>query len=94
MTSRVGSVVSTVAVWTRLYNVLALGLITTGAVCAEVAPTEGLDDVIDWYPVDPLLIAFLRDDIGTLHMGQRFRDNSFHELNPNQVFYIPLDPRC
>lgn len=76
----------------QLHNVLALGLITTGAVCAEVAPTADLDDVVDWYPVDPTLIAFLRDKEGTLHLGQRFRDGTFHDLNPNQVFYTPLDP--
>lgn len=76
----------------QLHNVLSLSLITTGAVCAEVAPTEDISDVIDWYPVDPTLIAFIRDDGGDMHIGQRFRDNSFHELNPNQVFYTPLDP--
>lgn len=76
----------------QLHNVLALSLITNGAVCAEVAPTEDLSDTEDWYPVDPSLIAFQRDDSGTLHIGQRFRDNTFHELNPEQVFYTPLDP--
>lgn len=76
----------------QLHNVLALGLITTGAVCAEVAPTADLDDIEDWYPVDPTLITFRRDDQGTLHMGQRYRDNTWRELNPNQVYYVPLDP--
>lgn len=76
----------------QLHNVLALVLITNGAVCAEVAPTEELDNTVDWYPVDPTLIAFLRDKNGDMHMGQRFRDNTFVELNTNQVFYTPLDP--
>jgi hypothetical protein len=76
----------------QLHNVLALGLITTGAVCAEVAPTEGLDDIEDWYPVEPTLITFRRDDNENLIMGQRYRDGSFKRLNENQVFYIPLDP--
>lgn len=76
----------------QLHNVLGLALITNGAVCAEVAPNEGITDVEDWYPVNPALIAFQRDSSGTLHLGQRFRDNTFHELNSNQVFYTPLDP--
>lgn len=76
----------------QLHNVLALNLITIGAVCAEVAPTEDLADTEDWYPVDPTLIAFRRDERDRLVMGQRYRDGSFKELNPNQVFYIPLDP--
>lgn len=76
----------------KVHNVLALSLITTGAVCAEVAPTEDLDDVEDWYPIDPTLISFRRDDDGNLFMGQRFRDGTFKLLNPNQVFYSPLDP--
>lgn len=76
----------------KLHNVLALMLVTYGAVCAEIAPTEDLDDIIDWYPVDPLLIAFRRTETGLLEMGQRFRDNTFVPLNPNQVFYVPLDP--
>lgn len=76
----------------QLHNVLALGLITTGAVCAEVAPTEEIDDVIDWYPVDPTLITFRRDENDVLILGQKFRDGTFRALNANQVFYIPLDP--
>jgi hypothetical protein len=76
----------------QLHNVLSLSLVTTGAVCAEVAPTEDLNDTIDWYPVDPALISFQRDKTDTLIMGQRFRDGTFHPLNPNQVFYTPLDP--
>ena len=76
----------------KVHNVLALSLITTGAVCAEVVPNEDLDDVVDWFPVDPTLIAFRRDAQGDLHMGQRFRDGTFVELNPEQVFYSPLDP--
>jgi hypothetical protein len=47
---------------------------------------------MDWYPVEPTLISFVRDPDGDLHMGQRFRDNTFFELNSNQVFYTPLDP--
>jgi hypothetical protein len=76
----------------QLHNVLALCLVTSGAVCAEVAPTADLSDIEDWYPVDPALIAFRRDEDGTLVMGQRFRNNAFVALNPNQVFYVPLDP--
>lgn len=76
----------------QLHNVLALMLITNGAVCAEVAPNADIDGVEDWYPVDPTLIAFRRDENDNLIMGQRFRNNAFVPLNTNQVFYTPLDP--
>jgi hypothetical protein len=76
----------------QLHNVLSLSLITNGAVAAEVAPTDDLTDVVDWFPVDPMLVHFRRDDDHNLILGQIFRDGSFHPLNTEQVFYMPLDP--
>ena len=77
----------------QFHNVLTLSLITDGAVACEVAPTEDLGDVEDWYPVEPLLVSFRRDpETHRLLMGQRFRDGTFADLNAEQVFYVPLDP--
>jgi hypothetical protein len=77
----------------QLHNVLTLSLVTDGAVAAEVAPTDDLKDVYDWYAVEPLLIAFKRDPIThDLILGQQFRDGTWTELNDEQVFYVPLDP--
>ncbi|MGV0984965.1 MAG: hypothetical protein ACOYB2_10450 [Limnohabitans sp.] len=77
----------------QLHNVLTLALVTDGAVAAEVAPTKNLKDVEDWFPIEPILIAFRRDpEDHSLIIGQRFRDGSFLDLNPEQVFYVPLDP--
>ena len=77
----------------QLHNVLALCSVTYGAVAAEVAPTEDLKDIEDWYPIDPTLISFERDpETRRLVMGQRWRTGKFTELNTNQVFYMPLDP--
>lgn len=77
----------------QLHNVLTLSLITDGAVAGEVAPTDDLNDVQDWYAIEPILIAFKRDaDTHGLMLGQRFRDGTWSQLNQNQVFYVPLDP--
>lgn len=77
----------------QLHNVLALSLMTTGAVAAEVAPTGGLNDVEDWYAVDPSQLTFRRDvDTSALVLGQLHADGTFRELPADQVFYQPLDP--
>lgn len=82
----------------QFHNVLALMEITEGAIAAEVAPTQDLKDVEDWYPIVPRLLSFRRleqfegDKIGKLTLGQRFKDGKWHAVNPNQVFYQPLDP--
>ena len=47
----------------QFHNVLALMLVTNGAICAEIAPNEALDDVEDWYAVDPTLITFKRLEV-------------------------------
>lgn len=44
----------------QFLNVLHLIQLTQGAIAAEVAPTEGLDEVEDWYAIDPALLAFQR----------------------------------
>jgi ADP-ribosyltransferase exoenzyme len=77
----------------QLHNVLTLSLITNGAVACEVAPTEALDDVVDWYPIEPILVAFRREmKTHKLIIGQRFRDGTFADVNGEQVFHVPLDP--
>jgi hypothetical protein len=82
----------------QFHNVCALSLITTGALCTEVAPTADLRDVEDWYVNDPLLMSFKRikrqakDSIGKLTLGQKFVTGDWIAVNPNQVFYVPLDP--
>lgn len=76
----------------QLHNVLALTLLTHGAVALEVAPSFTLDNVLDWYPVDPSLLAYQQQDDGSLVLGQVFRDGRFVPVNPEQVFYQPLDP--
>jgi hypothetical protein len=76
----------------QLHNVLALSVITNGAVAIDAAPTDDLSDTEDWYPVDPRLITFKRDKSSKrLVMGQKI-NGQFKELNPEQVFYQPLDP--
>lgn len=74
--------------------VLTLSFLTNGAGCLEVAPTEDLNDVEDWYVIDPALVEFQRYDDGTLVLGWRPRatPGRFTPLPPEQVFYAPLDP--
>lgn len=76
----------------QLHNVLGLMLLTAGAVALEVAPNPALNDVIDWYPIDPNLLAYKRDQEGNLILGQVFQDGTFEPVNQEQVFYQPLDP--
>lgn len=82
----------------QFHNVLALMEITEGAIAAEVAPTQDLADVEDWYPIIPRLLSFRRlaqfddDKIGKLTLGQRDKLNKWTAVNPNQCFYQPLDP--
>lgn len=77
----------------QVHNVLVLSLLTNGAVAAEAAPTDDLADVFDWFPVEPILIAFRRDpDTHALILGQQYRDGTWNPLNDEQVFFVPLDP--
>lgn len=78
----------------QFHNVIALQLLTHGAICIEVSlrtPTE----IDDWYAVDPTLIVFrtLEQDDGTyiMDMGQ-FQGGNYKSFNPEQVIYQPLDP--
>jgi hypothetical protein len=65
-----------------------------GAVAGEVALTEGLDDIEDFYVVDPFTIKFKRDENQRLTMwhippsGPQLPT----ELNPEKFWYVPIDP--
>lgn len=63
-----------------------------GAVCAEIALTEGLDDVEDIYAIDPYRIESTLDENGKVvdwfvpASGGRVR------MNPETFWYVPIDP--
>ena len=75
----------------QLLNVLNLQLITHGAEALEVTPSVDGRDVFDWFPVDPTMLSFRRDG-EELVLGQKFRNGDFVPVNPELVFYQPLDP--
>ena len=79
----------------QLHNVLALMLMTSGAVAMEIVPTKDMSDIEDWYPVEPSLIVFqqqaAKDGTIVQTMGQIIQ-GQFVPLNVEQVFYQPLDP--
>lgn len=74
-----------------LLPVLGLMVLTNGAIALEVEISESLDDIVDWHPVDPLLLSFWRED-KRLVLGQIFSDGKREAVPPEQVFYTPLDP--
>ena len=69
-----------------------------GAVAGEAALTEGLDDIDDFYAVDPAAIRFNRDDNMRLvawHYPPVAKTGSPAtpvQLNPETFWYIPIDP--
>ena len=81
------------------HNVLALMLITHGAIAAEMAPLEDLSGTEDFYPVNPQQLEYKRvplfpeDKVGKLTLGQRDAKGTWIPVNPNQVFYQGLDPQ-
>lgn len=76
----------------QLHNVLALMVISYGAVSAECAPTKDLSDTEDWYPIDPKVITFKRDKTTRrLLIGHKVQ-GKWEQLPEGQVFYQPLDP--
>lgn len=79
----------------QFHGVLTLSLLTAGALAMEVVPTATLDGVEDWYAIDPTLLSFQREKgTGRLVLGwyPYEKPGEFEALNPNQVFYDPLDP--
>ncbi len=82
-----GGIVSLIVQW------LQTGMLQ-GAVAGEVALTEGLNEVDDFYAVDPFTISFRRDE--------QMKPVAFHrppgsgiavDLNPEKFWYIPIDPQ-
>lgn len=64
-----------------------------GAVAGEVALAEALDDIDDFYVVDPYTIKFSRDEAGKLvPMHQPPGSGMAEALNTSKFWYIPIDP--
>lgn len=88
----------------QLHDVMALMLLTSGAVAGEVEPNEAGNEVVDWHPVEPALLTFkrVRADDGSMYadgtprtvqqLGQVDQQGIWRELPAEQVFYQPLDP--
>lgn len=74
-----------------LINMIHLVTFTQGAFAAEVKLTPELDDIVDVYPVDPLLIDFQRDENFVWKPGLLVK-GVFQEMNPTLFRYIPKDP--
>lgn len=77
----------------QLINVLFLTSYTQGAVALEVEVEENIEDVVDFHAVDPSSLEFRRNkETKEIELGQVQTDGQFKVLNPNTVFYQPLDP--
>jgi hypothetical protein len=64
-----------------------------GAVCGEVALTEDLRGIDDFYSVDPATIKFGRDETKKLVMYHTPPNGSLAiRLNTEKVWYVPIDP--
>lgn len=74
-------------------DIAHLTLLTQGAVATEVELTDNLKEVVDVHLVDPAIIDFRRDkETGKLIHCYRDVSGKLVDLNPNQFFYLPLDP--
>lgn len=76
----------------QLVSVWTLAGYTSGSFAAEVELTEQLDDVVDIHVVEGTSIDFIRNKEGIVEMVQKQSDGSLKVLNPETVFYYPLDP--
>jgi hypothetical protein len=74
-----------------LINMIHLITFTQGAFAAEVKLTDNLDDIVDVYPVDPLLIDFERGKDFVWRPGISVK-GEFKELDQTLFRYIPKDP--
>lgn len=69
-----------------------------GAMALDISPTPKLDDIEDFFPVNPITIYFMRDDTQTPVPFQRqplFWGSliaPFRRMNTNLFFYTPVDP--
>ncbi|WP_255472880.1 phage minor head protein [Planomicrobium sp. CPCC 101079] len=76
----------------QLVGVWTMAGYTSGGFAAEVELTENLDDVVDIHVVEATTIDFLRNKENKIEMVQKQSDGSLKVLNPETVFYYPLDP--
>lgn len=77
----------------QLINVLLLTAFTQGAVALEVELNEDISDVVDFHAVDPSTLDFRRNkDTNQIELVQVQWDGSYKVLNPETVFYYPIDP--
>lgn len=77
----------------QLVNVLNLAGFTYGAEALEVELDDSLTEIVDFHPIQPSKIDFIpNEESGELELSQRQPDGKWLTLNPEQVFYVPLDP--
>lgn len=76
----------------QMIGVWTMAGYTSGGFAAEVELTENLDDVEDIHVVEATSIDFLRNKENQIEMVQKQSDGSLKVLNPETVFYYPLDP--
>ncbi|MDN6640761.1 MAG: hypothetical protein L0L10_08250, partial [Tetragenococcus sp.] len=76
----------------QLINVLNLTGYTLGAEALEVELDDSLTEVVDFHPVDPTRLGFTADENDNLQLTQKNDKGENIFLNPEQVFYIPIDP--
>ena len=77
----------------QLVNVLNLTGFTEGAEALEVELSESLDDVVDFHAISPPKLDFKpNEETGKLELVEKQTDGTFKVLNPEQVFYVPIDP--
>lgn len=77
----------------QLINVLLLTAYTQGAIALEVELSEGLNEIVDFHPVDPVTLDFRRNkETGELELVQKQTNGEYKVLNQETVFYYPIDP--
>lgn len=77
----------------QLINVLLLTAYTQGAIALEVELSEGLNEVVDFHPVDPVTLDFRRNNrTGEMELLQKNAQGEYKVLNQETVFYYPIDP--
>lgn len=74
-----------------LINMIHLIIFTQGAFAAEVKLNEDKTDIVDVYPVDPLIVDFQRDENFVWKPGLLL-SGEFQEFNPLLFRYVPKDP--
>jgi hypothetical protein len=77
----------------QLINVLNLTGYTQGAIALEIELNKGLNEVVDFHAIDPSTLDFRRnEDTNELELVQKRWNGTYQVLNPEQVFYYPIDP--